>query len=311
MQAMSSRKVRGIRYSCRGCFSPPPTERPPSNWIARTRSVVSVIGSCSPTTTSSTSTEIRSDGCLPAHWRGCDEVARDGWGTRLIRAWNEGWLELPVRIGDRLGESLLGAAPGQVAVADSTTVCFYKLASAALAARPDRTEIITDRDNFPTDRYVLEALAAQHDLTIRWITADPVTGPEPEHVAALLGPTQRSCLFHTLRTDPRSCSTCPRSRGSRMMQARSRCGTSVTAPAYSRWRSTQAESTWPSGAHTSTSTAARAPLPFFTCAPSTKVSCGSRSGAGWEHASRSRWSRATSRPMESPRCSRVHHPCLH
>ena len=116
------------------------------------------------------------------------EVARDGWGTRLIRAWNEGWLELPLRIGDRLGESLLGAAPGQVAVADSTTVCFYKLASAALAARPDRTEIITDRDNFPTDRYVLEALAAQHDLTIRWITADSVTGPEPEHIAALLGP---------------------------------------------------------------------------------------------------------------------------
>jgi kynureninase len=117
-----------------------------------------------------------------------DEVARDGWGTRLIRAWNEGWLQLPLRLGDRLGESLLGAAPGQVAVADSTTVCFYKLASAALAGRPDRTEIITDRDNFPTDRYVLEALAAQRGLTIQWISADPVTGPGPDHVAALLGP---------------------------------------------------------------------------------------------------------------------------
>jgi kynureninase len=113
---------------------------------------------------------------------------RVGWGTRLIRAWNDGWLELPQRIGDRLGRSLLGAATGQVAVADSTTVCFYKLASAALSARPDRTEIITDRDNFPTDRYVLEALAAQRELTIRWIEADPVTGPEPEQVADLLGP---------------------------------------------------------------------------------------------------------------------------
>ena len=62
-------------------------------------------------------------------------------------------------------------------MADSTTVCFYKLASAALAARPGRREIVTDRDNFPTDRYVLEGLAKQHGLTIRWIEADPARGP--------------------------------------------------------------------------------------------------------------------------------------
>jgi kynureninase len=117
-----------------------------------------------------------------------DEVIREEWGTRLIRAWSEGWMELPVRLGDRLGESLLGAASGQVAVADSTTVCFYKLASAALAARSDRTEIVTDRDNFPTDRYVLEGLAAQRGATIRWLEADPRRGPEPEQVADLIGP---------------------------------------------------------------------------------------------------------------------------
>jgi kynureninase len=117
-----------------------------------------------------------------------DELVRTGWGTRLIRSWSEGWMELPQRIGDRLGQSLLGAAAGQVVVADSTTVCFYKLACAALDARPDRTEIITDRDNFPTDRYVLEGLASERGLTIRWIEADPSTGPEPEHVAELIGP---------------------------------------------------------------------------------------------------------------------------
>ena len=83
---------------------------------------------------------------------------------------------------------MLGAAPGQVAVADSTTVCIYKLACAALAARPGRREIVTDRDNFPTDRYVLESVAAQHDRVIRWIEADPTTGPDPADVAALTGP---------------------------------------------------------------------------------------------------------------------------
>jgi kynureninase len=123
------------------------------------------------------------------------EVMQQGWGGRLIRAWKEGWMELPLRIGDRLGSSLLGAAPGQVAIADSTTVCLYKLAAAALAARPGRTEIVTDHDNFPTDRYVLEGLAHQLGLTIRWIEADPASGPTPDDVAALTGPATALVSF--------------------------------------------------------------------------------------------------------------------
>jgi kynureninase len=110
------------------------------------------------------------------------EVVQDQWGQRLIRGWSEGWMDLPTTIGDRLGSELLGAAAGQVAVADSTTVCFYKLAAAALSARPDRTEIVTDVDNFPTDRYVLESLAEQRGLTIRWVHGDPHSGPQPAEV---------------------------------------------------------------------------------------------------------------------------------
>jgi kynureninase len=110
------------------------------------------------------------------------------WGERLIRGWEEGWLELPLTLGDRLGASLLGAQPGEVALADSTTVCLYKLASAALDARPERSEIVTDRDNFPTDRYVLEGLAERRGLRIRWIETDPDLGPRPADVAAVVGP---------------------------------------------------------------------------------------------------------------------------
>jgi kynureninase len=123
------------------------------------------------------------------------ELIERNWGERLIRAWTEGWLELPLEIGDRIGEALLGAAKGQVAIADSTTVCFYKLASAALQARPDRTEIVTDRDNFPTDRYVLESLAARHGIRIRWVEAEPHRGPEPEQVAAVAGPQTALVTF--------------------------------------------------------------------------------------------------------------------
>ena len=108
-------------------------------------------------------------GCLPRAT--IDRLAEtvSTWGTQLVRGWAQGWMELPVEIGDRLGTAALGAAPGQVVVGDSTTVCFYKLASAALDPRPGRTEIVIDLDNFPTDRYVVEGLAAARGLDVRWL----------------------------------------------------------------------------------------------------------------------------------------------
>ncbi|HEY2202873.1 MAG TPA: aminotransferase class V-fold PLP-dependent enzyme [Pseudonocardia sp.] len=104
-----------------------------------------------------------------------DLVTR-GWGSRLIRSWSEGWLELPERIGDALGSAALGAEAGQTVLADSTTVCLYKVLRAAAALRPGRTELVTDRDNFPTDRYLVEGVAAERGLTVRWIEPDPAAG---------------------------------------------------------------------------------------------------------------------------------------
>src|SRR5581483_10568130 len=97
--------------------------------------------------------------------------------------WDEGWLDLPLEVGDRLGAAALGAAPGQTVVGDSTTVCFYKLASAALDARAGRTQIVTNHDNFPTDRYVLEGLARTRGLEIVWLDGEP----EPDDVASAVG----------------------------------------------------------------------------------------------------------------------------
>ena len=138
-------------------------------------------------------------GRLPTQTRSALHDAIDHqWGERLIRGWNDGWMELPHAVGDRLGEHLLGAAPGQTLLADSTTVCFYKLACAALDARPGRTEIVTDTDNFPTDRYVLQALAERHDLHITWIESDPRTGPTPEQVRQAVTETTALVTFsHT------------------------------------------------------------------------------------------------------------------
>jgi kynureninase len=110
-------------------------------------------------------------------------VGGEEWGGELIRGWDH-WLDEPLRVGDRLAEAVLGAGPGEVVVSDSTTVNFYKLALAALDARPDRRTIITDRANFPTDRYVLEGLARQRGLEIAWLDPDPIDGPQPADVEA-------------------------------------------------------------------------------------------------------------------------------
>src|SRR5262249_38814114 len=74
------------------------------------------------------------------------EAVNQEWGAGLVRSGSR-WIELPGQVGDFVGEHLIGAAPGQVVVCDSTTVDLYKLACAALDARPGRNVIVTDDDN--------------------------------------------------------------------------------------------------------------------------------------------------------------------
>jgi len=126
------------------------------------------------------------------------EVISQDWGTGLIRSWAH-WMDLPGQAGDLLGQHLLGAAPGQIVVSDSTTVNLYKLASAALDARPGRPVLVTDADNFPTDRYVLDGIAtrAREGGRLRMIRTDMDQGIRPDDVRAAIGPdTALVCLSH-------------------------------------------------------------------------------------------------------------------
>jgi kynureninase len=118
------------------------------------------------------------------------------WGSRLVGGWQD-WEHLPLEVGDLLGRAVLGAGPGQVAVTDSTTVNLYKLAGAALDARPGRPVIVGDRHDFPTDRYVLEGLAAAHGGELRLVDTDPVDGPDRRTLeAAIDDSTALLCLSH-------------------------------------------------------------------------------------------------------------------
>ncbi len=114
------------------------------------------------------------------------DFAQEQWPGRLIRGWTEGWLELPERVGDELGAAALGAAPGQVVIADSTTVNFYKAMRAALNLRPGRNRVVLDRDNFPTDRYVVESLARDLGLELVWLTGSTRGGVSADEVAAVI-----------------------------------------------------------------------------------------------------------------------------
>ncbi len=78
------------------------------------------------------------------------------WGQDLIKSWNSaGWFEMPLRLGDRIG-ALIGAAPGQTIVCDTTSINLYKAVHAAIGLRPDRDVVIAEAASFPTDLYIIE-----------------------------------------------------------------------------------------------------------------------------------------------------------
>ncbi|GAA4369028.1 kynureninase [Paeniglutamicibacter cryotolerans] len=109
------------------------------------------------------------------------------WGSGLIRSWDEKWMDEPTVVGDLLGATVLGAAPGQTIIGDSTSVLLYKLLRAGLDGQAGRDEIVIDRWNFPTDRFLVEGIAAERGAKIVWIDPDAATGVTPEDVAAVIG----------------------------------------------------------------------------------------------------------------------------
>ncbi len=101
------------------------------------------------------------------------DVITQEWGRDLIKAWNTAdWMHLPERVGDKIAR-LVGAAPGELVVADSTSLNLYKVLAAALeiikADAPQRRLIVSERSNFPTDLYIAESLCRQHGFTLKLV----------------------------------------------------------------------------------------------------------------------------------------------
>ena len=115
-------------------------------------------------------------------------VAVDEWGGGLIRSWNDfSWIDLPSRVGDKIAK-LVGAPPGTVLVADSTTLNVVKALGAALALRPDRSVVLGEAGGFPTDAYAAQSLVSLlgrgHELLL--VAPDDVVGALGPDVACVL-----------------------------------------------------------------------------------------------------------------------------
>ncbi len=139
-------------------------------------------------------------GRLPKRSRArLEEAAAWEWGERLIRGWNEGWFTAPQRVGDKIAQ-LIGARPGEVIVTDSTSVNLYKLVLAALQARPDRSKVVTDDLNFPSDLYIMQGAlrlaGAEHRLELVHST-DGITVPIETLARAIDEDTALVSLSHT------------------------------------------------------------------------------------------------------------------
>ena len=126
-------------------------------------------------------------GALPvATPRRIQEVVQIEWGSGLIRSWNTaGWITMWQRIGDKIAR-LIGAGPGEVAVADSTSVNLHKILSAAIAVAPRRTHIVSERTNFPTDLYIADTLAQQHGYELDLIDDANVASHLDDRVAIVM-----------------------------------------------------------------------------------------------------------------------------
>jgi len=128
------------------------------------------------------------------------EVTKRQWGGDLIASWNaHDWIDWPTRIAARLAP-IVGAKPSELLIADSTSVCLFKLLAAAVQARPGRRTILTQQRNFPTDLYVAQGLAEMLGLTLKAVPAEEVMGAinEDTAVVTLTHVDYRSAAIHDM-----------------------------------------------------------------------------------------------------------------
>ena len=126
-------------------------------------------------------------GALPTRTAGrLAAVVEKEWGQGLVRSWlDERWMDAPQRLGSKLAR-MIGAGPSEVVVAESTSVCLFKLLCAALAMRPGRPVVVTEEENFHTDLYVADAAARLFDGSVEVVPRSRLLDVLDDRVAVLM-----------------------------------------------------------------------------------------------------------------------------
>ena len=112
---------------------------------------------------------------------------QDEWGEMVITGWNRaGWMAQPMDLGCRIGR-LIGAEPGHVTVGDTLSIKVFQALAAALALT-DRTVILSDSGNFPSDLYMAEGLIAAlgRGLELRVVAPEEVADNLTADVGVLM-----------------------------------------------------------------------------------------------------------------------------
>jgi kynureninase len=128
-------------------------------------------------------------------------AAERQWGADLIASWTKhDWIDWPVKIAAKLGP-IVGAQPNELLIADSTSVCLFKLLAASVRARPGRKTILTQKRNFPTDLYVAQGLAEMLGLQLKAVEPDAVLASigDDTAVVTLTHVDYRSAAFYDMR----------------------------------------------------------------------------------------------------------------
>jgi kynureninase len=113
------------------------------------------------------------------------ETAARQWGEDLIGSWNlHDWIDWPATIAAKLAP-VVGAKPNELLIADSTSVCLFKLLASAVRARPGRKIILSQHANFPTDLYVAQGLAEMLALKLKAVAADQLLQSIDDDTAAV------------------------------------------------------------------------------------------------------------------------------
>ena len=114
------------------------------------------------------------------------DVATRQWGDRLIRSWNEGWIDAPQRIGAKIAP-LIGAASDEVIIGDTTSTHLFKVLVAALRSNPKRHTVVSEAGNFPTDLHIAEgAVACVPGARLKVVAREDLAAALDEDTAVLL-----------------------------------------------------------------------------------------------------------------------------